>query len=627
MSLLLRVENLSKYFTDEPVLDGVSFDIRTGQRVCLVGPNGCGKTTLVSIICGAVTPNSGSVERAPRTSIGWLQQAPQLDTDATVWDIGRSGMQPLVDLNREAQAISEQMAAKPDQAANERLTKRFDQIHLRLQQRGGYNFEHKIERVLTGLGFSEPEFQQPARLLSGGQVNRLLLAKLLLEEPDLMILDEPSNHLDIQATEWLESFLLESRQAFLLISHDRFFLDRVANRTLELINGTIDDYPGNYSKYHLLKQQRLDVERRTYTKQQEEIEKLKDFIRRHHHGQKHAQAEDRRKKLERIELVPAPREIAPPSMRFPDAARAGDIVLRVEKAAKSFDQPLFRNVTFQIERGQRWGIVGGNGCGKTTLLRCLLRLEHLDQGQFQLGQGVQVGYFDQQLQSVPDELEAAEAVRPAAENLDNQQRRNLLARFGIRGEQAFQKIASLSGGQRTRVALAKLAAEDANFLILDEPTNHLDLWSREALEQALKNYTGTILVVSHDRFFINQICDHLLVMEGSTHTVIPGNYQTYLHMRSLKDQQSPTADRKQQPRPVSRPTTKRRRKFPYRKIHELESEIAETEQRIKSIYQDLSNPEFLKQGERVVSANQQLEELQTKLEQLYEHWEEAAELN
>ena len=457
-----------------------------------------------------------------------------------------------------------------------------------------------------------------------------MLAKLLLEEPDLMILDEPSNHLDIEATEWLESFLLNSQQAFLLISHDRFFLDRVAQRTLELVNGTIDDYPGNYSKYLMLKQQRLEVEKRTYEKQKEEIAKLEDFVRRHHHGQKHAQAEDRRKKLERIELVSLPRAIATPQMKFPPAERSGDIVLRAEGLAKSFDKPLFDGVTFQIERGERWGVLGGNGCGKTTMLRCLVGQETLDDGKLNLGQKVELAYFDQKPETVDSDLEAADAIRPPKNHLVDQQRRDILALFGILGDQGLQKVGQLSGGQRTRVALAKLAALSANFLVLDEPTNHLDLWSRQALEDALKAFDGTVMVVSHDRYFINRVCDHLLVMEPNRVTLIDGNYDTYLQMRELTGKpDDPDAEvaKPKKKKSNEQGQAKRKRKFPYRKVHEIEKDIEQTENELAKVHEDLADPEVLRDKHKVLEANQRLGQLKSDLEQLFAHWEEASELN
>ena len=407
------------------------------------------------------------------------------------------------------------------------MPNRYDHLQHELHRQDAYNLDHRIEQVLDGLRFRREAFDQPVASLSGGEQNRLMLAKLLLAEPNVMILDEPSNHLDIDATEWLEGFLVESSAAMIVVSHDRYFLDRVTNRTLELFNGTVDSYTGNFSAYWTQKAERLLVERRTYEKQQIEVEKTKDFIRRNHYGQKHAQAEDRRKKLERIELVPPPREIASPPMSFPSASRGGDIVVRAEGVAKSYDRTLFRDVNVDILRGERWALLGPNGCGKTTLLRCLLGLVEPDEGRISVGQGIVLGYFDQQLAELADDMLVVDAVRPRQNQLNEQQRRSLLARFGLTGDTSLQTVGSLSGGERCRAALARLAGVEANFLVLDEPTNHLDLWARDALEKAISQFDGTVLFVSHDRYFVNRVADHLLMIEPERIRVIEGNYDTY----------------------------------------------------------------------------------------------------
>ena len=340
-------------------------------------------------------------------------------------------------------------------------------------------------------------------------------------------------------------FLVDSSAAILVVSHDRYFLDKVTTRTLELLRGTVDSYPGNFSAYRRQKEERLLVERRTYQKQQLEIEKAKEFIRRNHYGMKHAQAEDRRKKLERIELVPPPREIAAPPMRFPPAARSGDIVVRAEGLGKSYDRRLFAGLDLQITRGQRWGLLGPNGSGKTTLLRCLLGQEQPDEGHSRLGQGLTVGYFDQQLAGVDDDRAAVDAIRPPHKQFNQQQRRDLLARFGLGGDTQLQRVDELSGGERCRAALARLAAADANFLVLDEPTNHLDLWARDSLERALLAFDGTVLFVSHDRYFVNQVADHLLIIEDQRIRVIEGNYDAYRLLAGGK-----AADAESAPAPV-----------------------------------------------------------------------------
>ncbi|MGI9519391.1 MAG: ribosomal protection-like ABC-F family protein [Pirellulaceae bacterium] len=633
---------MRKYFSAEPVLDGASLEIRKGQHIGLVGPNGCGKTTLLNILVGELSPDGGDVAIAPGARIGFLRQQVEFDLQQTVWQMAETALAPLIQLADKAHQLADRMA-EASTAEQKTLARQYDFLHSELEQRGGYQIDHKIRRVLSGLGFGTDYEQRPIGQLSGGQQNRLMLARLLLEEPDLMLLDEPSNHLDIESTTWLEQFLAESRQAFLLVSHDRYFLDRVTDITLELINGEIDSFPGNYTKYKELKSERLEVQRRTYERQQEEKEKLKDFIRRHHHGQKHAQAEDRRRKLERLEQneqAPVPREIPIPKMKFHDVDRCGDVVLRVENLAKSFDELLFSRATFQIERGQRWGLLGANGSGKTTLLRCLLDQLPADEGTVKLGTGVEVGYFDQHLQCVDSESISAEAIRPRDETtaelrMDELARRDLLARFGIVGDTALQKVHSLSGGQRNRVALANLAAQRSNFLILDEPTNHLDLWAREALEHALNQFAGTVLLVSHDRYFLNRVCTHLLVLENRITRVIEGNYDTYRMLLAGDNGDRETDDsagqgtvrKKRKPRSQNSEAAKRKRRFPYRKVPEIEADIAACEAKIEELHFRLADPAIHRDADAVIAAKSELADQSEQLQQLYEHWEEASELN
>jgi ATP-binding cassette subfamily F protein 3 len=656
--IVVAVEGVKKHFGPEPVLDGVTFDVRQGQRIGLVGPNGVGKTTLLEILAGREDADAGSCLFHPSTRRGYLEQQPIFDPGQTLWDEAHAALEELVALQREALQVAEALGAAQDQAEHDRLASRYDHLQQELHRHDAYNLEYKVERVLGGLGFHRESFQQPVESLSGGEQNRLMLAKLLLAEPDLMLLDEPSNHLDIEATEWLEDFLAQSPAAMLLVSHDRYFLDRVTNRTLELFRGTVDSYVGNFSAYWRQKDERLLVERRTYERQQEEMAKAADFIRRNAYGQKHAQAEDRRKKLARIEPLPAPREIGLPPMRFPQASRSGEIVIRVEGLAKSYDRPLFKDLTVDVIRGQRWGLLGPNGSGKTTLLRCLLGRVEADAGRVQPGQGVEVGYFDQQLAGLDEELPVVDAIRPDKKDFVEQQRRDLLACFGLTGDTALQKVGRLSGGERCRAALARLAATDANFLVLDEPTNHLDLWARDALENALAAYEGTVLFVSHDRYFVDRVADHLLVLEKDRVRIVAGNYQVYQRELERTREEAELAPRKasiapaakrSRPSPASKPAKpgqpaasdgpgkpapsggkekpSRKRRFPFRKIQDIEAEIARRESRIEELHFLLTLPETHHDGDRVRQVKSEIEEHSTALKDLYEHWEEASELN
>ncbi len=635
--ILLDVENIRKHYGPEPVLDGVTFDVRPGERIGLVGPNGSGKTTLLRILAGHEDPDGGRFQMHGSVRLRYLEQQPRFPAGRTLWDEARSALDDLVKLGRQAVEVADKLAHSSEPAEHKRLAARFDHLQQELHRRDGYNLDHKIERVLDGLHFPRESFQMPVRSLSGGEQNRLILAKLLLAEPDLMLLDEPSNHLDIEATEWLEGYLAASSAAMVLVSHDRYFLDKVTNQTLELFRGTVDSYAGNFSAYWQQKDERLLVERRTFEKQQTEIAKTEDFIRRNKYGQKHAQAEDRKKKLARIEPVAPPREIVEPPMAFPKASRTGDIVLRAENLAKAYDRPLFERLTFDLDRGQRWGMLGPNGAGKTTLLRCLLGEMPPDAGQVNLGHGVKVGYFDQQLASLGDDQLVVDSIRPDHKDFDEQQRRDLLARFGLTGDIAFQPVGSLSGGERCRAALARLAASDANFLVLDEPTNHLDLWACDALEQAVNKYDGTVLFVSHDRYFINRVADHLLVVEPGRFRTIEGNYEAYLRMvdgglveeatiRKTPKQADASASRT----PKSGDDTKsaqRKRRFPYRKVEDLEAEIFLRESRVEEFNSELALPETHRNGKFVRKLKAEMAAEEAALRTLYEHWEEATELN
>jgi ATP-binding cassette subfamily F protein 3 len=635
--IVLSVQRIKKHYGPEPVLAGVTFDVHPGDRIGLVGPNGAGKTTLLRILAGKEDADGGSFELHPSVRVGYLEQQPLVDPGRTLWQEARSALDDLVRLQHEAVEAAHALAQTADPDEHRRLAARFDHLQHELHRQDAYNLDHKIERVLEGLGFPKSTYQQPVESLSGGEQNRLMLLKLLLADLDLMLLDEPSNHLDIEATAWLEDWLASHRAAMIVVSHDRYFLDRVTSRTLELFRGTVDGYSGNFSAYWQQKAQRLLVQRRTYEKQREEIAKAEEFIRRHHYGQKHAQAEDRRKKLARIERVDPPREIAVPPIAFFAADRSGDVVLRTEHLAKAYDRPLFEDLSLDVLRGQRWGILGPNGCGKTTLLRCLLGLEPPDAGTAIRGHGVRIGYFDQQLASLDDDLPVVDAIRPDHKEFDEPKRRGLLARFGLTGDTALKPVGRLSGGERCRAALARLAAADANVLVLDEPTNHLDLWAMDALEHALQAFEGTVLFVSHDRYFVNRVADHTLVVEPGRFRVVEGNYETYLNLvRSAGAGAMPTrsvgmaGERKIAERPrreESKAPAPRKRRFPYRKVEDLEAELLQQQTRLEQLHAALALPETHRDGDRVRQVKADLAEVQEALETLYAHWEEAVELN
>ena len=633
--IVLEVAEVRKHYGDTPVLSGVSFEVRPGDRIGLVGPNGTGKTTLLRILAGDEEADAGTCRWHASVRVGYMEQQRIAAEEISLWEEARSALQPLLTLQHDAEEAAKQLAQSDDPAERRRLAARYDHFQQELHRQDAYNLDHKVERVLEGLGFTSSRFEASIGTLSGGEQNRLMLAKLLLAEPDVMLLDEPSNHLDIEGTEWLEEFLAGSTAAMVIVSHDRYFLDRVTNQTLELFHGTVERYTGNFSAYWRQKAERLLVQRRTFEKQQTEIEKMKEFIRRNSYGQKHAQAEDRRKKLERIEVIAPPREISAPAMGFPAGERSGDLVFRVEHVAKSYDRPLFSDLTFDIQRAERWALLGPNGSGKSTLLKCLLGEVEVDAGRVVVGQGVEVGYFDQHLQQLAEDQAVVDAVRPQGRELDQPKRRNLLARFGLTGDTHLQKVSSLSGGEQCRTALARLAGEEANVLVLDEPTNHLDLWARDSLERSLRAFRGTVIFVSHDRYFIDQVADHLLVVEPERFRVIDGNFSTYQHLvqRGLAGETSAVRAKGDPARPVRQNRRKeteparRMRRFPYRKIEEIEAEIFERESALEGLHAALADPATHRDAARVRQVKSEIGDNQERLAFLYEHWEEATELN
>lgn len=636
--LLLSVNNVVRQFDSDPVLDGVTFEIGSGEKIGLVGPNGAGKTTLLRILSGTDEPDSGEYVLHSSAQVALLEQAAQFSDDRSLLDEAKLGLAPLYALQREAEDVAHAIASQGDAATRDKLQRRYDALQHDLYRHAAYNIDHRVDEILLGLGFSREQYDRPITQFSGGQQNRVLLARLLLAAPDVMLLDEPTNHLDIAATEWLEEYLAHCEQAILVVSHDRYFLDKVTNRTLELFAGTTADFPGNFSAYWKLKEERSEVQTRTWEKQQAFIDKTEDFIRRNHYSNS-IQAHDREKKLARLDRVERPRNITSPAMGFGKPKRTGDWVIEAVGLTKGFDRPLFEDVSLQILRGDRVGFFGPNGCGKTTLLRTLLKELSPDAGSVRFGTNVEIAYYDQQLSSVDPDVDVVDAVRPANNpTMLPAAVRELVARFGLRGEIVFQKVGSLSGGEKSKVALAKVAALNANVLILDEPTNHLDLWSRASLEKALREFDGTLLFVSHDRYFMDRVATHIFAFEPTRWRLYAGNYSNYIDsLRRAHEEASQrtvsastfVAKGKELSAAATRPdeTARRKRKFPYRKVDDLEGEIAAAEAQIAQLQEELGNSDLYRDGQRVKDVRETFDQLQARLARLYEHWEEAVELN
>jgi ATP-binding cassette, subfamily F, member 3 len=636
--LLLSCSNLSRGFDQGPLFTDVGFELQAGERVGLVGPNGAGKTTLLRLLAGLDRPDDGSVRLHAGARVALLRQQPEFAPGRTLFAEARTALDELIAAHDDMVRTAEALAHATDDSERKALAARYDRLHELLSHHDAFNIDHQVEQVLDGLGFRRDDYHRPVETFSGGQQSRLMLAKLLLAAPDVMLLDEPSNHLDIDTTRWLEEYLVKQPEAMLIVSHDRYFLDRVVTKVFELHASRVTSYPGNFRQYWRLRQERYEQELRAYEAQRDYIEKQEEYIRRVHYGQLHKQAASRQKQIDKIERVERPTLVESPRMHFQPVRRSGDIVLQVDDLAKSYDRPLFHDLSFSLPRGKRLGIMGPNGSGKTTLLRVFLGEEPADAGTVQRGHLVEFGYYDQNLQTLNPDLPVIRAVWPESDpDTVEQGMRDLLGRFGLTGDQVYQRVGELSGGEKSRAALAKLVAHGANVLVLDEPTNHLDLWACDALEQALLEFDGTCIVVSHDRYFLNRVVDLLLVLDGRGNVeVIYGNYDTYELMRSQREAAGAAAPQKK--KPVGRRTEgnnnaaagkkeKRKRKFPYRKVEEIENDIALAEEELHELEMLMASPDLYRDGERVKETTSAFEATKDRLKQLYEHWEEAVELN
>jgi ATP-binding cassette subfamily F protein 3 len=633
--LLLSCSDLSRGFDADPLFVNLGFELFNGQRVGLVGPNGVGKTTLMKILAGLDRPDTGDVRLHAGARVALLRQTPEIAEGRSLFEEAKSALNEFLAAQDELVRVAEALAQATEDTEKKSLAARYDRLNEMLRHHDAYTIDHRVEEILDGLGFRREDYDRPLTTFSGGQQSRVMLAKLLLSSPDVMLLDEPSNHLDIKATRWLEDYLIRQPEAMIIVSHDRYFLDRVVTRIFEMKRQQLDSYTGNYTAYLRQREERYEQQLKAYEAQKEYIEKQEEYIRRVNYGQLHKQAASRKKALDRMELVERPTMISSPRMHFGEVRRSGDIVIQADDLSKSFDRPLFANLSFQLKRGQRLGIMGPNGSGKTTLLRILLGEEQPTSGRVQRGHLVEFGYYDQHLKTVSPEKSVLRAAWPGDDSDANEQAmRDLLGRFGLVGDQVNQKVAKLSGGERSRVALARLVALGVNVLVLDEPTNHLDIWACDALEQSLLDFEGTCIVVSHDRWFLNRVVDLLLVFEDDGRVeVIYGNYDTYERMRALKEEEAKNKKEKAkptEPKPNSQaaPTkAKRKRQFPYRRANDIEADIAKAETRVRELEAALASGDLYKDAVKVKEAMQAFEDTKLELARLYEHWEEAIELN
>ncbi len=628
--MILSCSNISKSFADNCVISGGSFHIEEGQKAAIVGINGAGKSTLLKIIIGDILPDEGIVSISKDADIGYLAQHQAYHLNVSIYDYVLSKKQHVIDIENKIKEIEAKM---PHMDENEALSKmpEYNLLLEKFNENGGYSYKGEVIGTLKGLGFKEEEFNRGINELSGGELTRVSLAALLISSPKLLILDEPTNHLDIDSVTWLENYIKSYKGAVLIVSHDRYFLNKIVSKVIELSNGKISQYDGSYDDYSKKSAKKRLTLLKAYLNQQEEIkrqeqviDKLKSFNR----EKSVKRAQSRQKALDKMDIIKEPEaQTTPMKLSLNIDYESGKDVLRINNLSKSYNgNYLFKDISFEIKRNQRVAIIGSNGTGKTTLLRIINNLTNPDSGSVDLGAKVNIGYYDQQQHVLDDNKTIFEEIQDAYPNLTNTQIRNTLAAFLFFSEDVFKKISELSGGEKGRVALAKLTLSGANFLILDEPTNHLDIPSKEVLEDALKNYPGTVLFVSHDRYFINEIATSILHLNKTSITKYLGNYDYYLEKkRDIESNnnieiihENKTQGKIKWQKDKANLADARKRQA---KINKIEKQITSLEDEINNLNDKLNLPQNSTNSAKLNEISALLEYKNKELESLMNEWE------
>jgi ATP-binding cassette, subfamily F, member 3 len=634
MSIVV-ITNLTKSFGAELILQGVSFRVDARDRIGLVGPNGAGKSTLLNLLARRLEPDSGEIAYAQGSIVGYLPQVAEFKPHHTLYEEMLASLEHIHAWEREMTELAARMS-DPDVLAEadtySAILDRYADLQARFEHAGGYTLEQRVQQVLDGLGFTREQQSAPATYLSGGQQTRAALGKLLLQEPELLLLDEPTNHLDLAALEWLENYLLAWQGAVIVVSHDRYFLDRVTERTVEVDRHRAEVYPGNYTKYVQLRAERVERWAKDYEEQQEYIARTEEFIRRYKAGQRSKEARGRQKMLDKLERIERPPAANTLKFRMGAQIESGQIVLTTDKLVVGYPASgrgtgvRVQVADMQVERGERIGLIGPNGGGKTTLLRTLIGQIAPLEGRAALGHNVQIGYYAQTHDNLNPRASLLDEIRNAS-HLSEEGARSYLGRFLFSGDDVFKPIGALSGGERSRLALAKLTLQGANFLVLDEPTNHLDLPARQVLEEVMATYDGTLIFVSHDRYFVDALATTVWLLEDGVITAHVGNYTT-MRTRRAQAQTAATAQAAREATASSR-MARRSGDSPVAKsqgptVDQVELEIGKQEATLAQVEQALAEASSAADVARINELAAQYEEARERLDGLYQQWQELA---
>ena len=628
---VLSCSNITKSYIVDTILENISFTVETGDKIGVIGPNGSGKTTLFNILSGNITKDSGEIYIQRDLVIGYLKQHVNISSENTIYEECLDVFRNLIEMEKNLRNLEEEISiisTKGNMDKLNNLMNRYAMISEEFQASNGYGFKSEIRGTLIGLGFKEEDFDKQVSILSGGQKSRLSLSKLLLQKPDLLLLDEPTNHLDIDAIDWLEKFLKDYKGAILIISHDRYFLDNVVNRIFYLENKSINIYNSNYTKFIQQRKKDLEILKKQYEDQQKELKRQEEIITRFmNYGDSRyiKQAQSRQKVIDKMKLIDKPLDSKKTRIRFEPEIKSGRDVLMVEKIKKNFgDYTLLEDINFNIYRGERVGLIGANGIGKTTLFKIILGEIDIDGGIINLGTHVFPGYFDQEMDNLHLEKTIIDEIWDEYPKMNYYEIRSILSQFLFVGDDIFKEISDLSGGEKGRLSLLKLMLSNANLLLMDEPTNHLDIDSKEVLEDAILDYEGTLFVISHDRYFLNRVTDKILELTEEGITEYLGNYDYYLEKKNetLYEDDDETGKTKTQLK-LDRKKEKEliiKEKQKKIDIKKLEEKITDKEQTLNEIDTLLSNPDTYDNHEKIVELSRKREEVQSSLDILYEKW-------